>query len=201
MAAKQLPEYQEWEQLVTEKWDHWQHYLDMYSYALQKPARSFLTGSFYPGLYQQRLLSRDFAAAMQAVGEVKPEEVEEYARLTDNPKIKSVYAYHTELLHGYWFWNPLAAAVSATLTGVAVIVAKPKVWYFVPGALAYLAMMGIQNRIHATNIGAALDLAQWTAEKRKASIWLKEKTTAPANLPPLTQMQQQMVHLVTSFKG
>lgn len=200
--AKQLPEYLEWEALVNSHSEHWQYYLNLYSYALQKPAHTFLTSWMYPGFYQERLLYRDFAAAMQRVGQVKPEEITEFSRLTGDPSVSRTYEYlQSGPLRPTMLWNPLGASLGLLLTLLAARVRKPKVWYFVPGTMVYCATIGLENHYHMLKLGTLVDLADWTAEQRKAKIWLAEKKHEPSNLPPLQQMEKQLIDLVTQFKG
>lgn len=200
--AKQLSEYQEWEALVDSRRAHWQYYLNLYSYALQKPASTFLTSWLYPGFYQERVLYRDYAAAMQRVGEVKPEEIAEFSRLTGDPAVARTYKYiQSGPLHPSMLWNPLGAALGLCLTLLAARVRKPKVWYFVPGTMVYGATIGLENRYHMLRLGTLVDLAEWTAEQRKAHIWLAEKKLAASSLPPVQQMEKQLITLVTQFKG
>ena len=202
MAAKQLPEYKEWENLVSQHWDHWQYYLDLYSYSIQKPARSLLTSYLYPGFYQERLLSRDFAAAMQAVGEVKEQEITEYTKLTGDFAARRTFHYHADgPLRPSMYWNPFGALLGLFTTLLAARVRKPKVWYFVPGTLLYLGTIGLENRFHMVRIGAAIDLAQWTAERRKASIWLSEKNIKPAGIFPVHHLEQQFISLIQDIKA
>lgn len=200
--AKQLAEYQEWESLVASNREHWQYFLNLYSYALQKPSHTFLTSWMYPGFYQERLLYRDYAAAMQRVGEIKTEEIEEFSRLTGDPAVGRTYEYiKGGPLRPSMFWNPLGIALGFCMTLLSARIRKPKVWYFVPGMLVYGTTIGLENRYHMLKLGTLVDMAEWTAEQRKAKIWLAEKKHEPSNLPPVQQMEKQLIDLVTQFKG
>jgi hypothetical protein len=200
--AKELPEYQEWDSLVNSNREHWQYYLNLYSYALQKPSKPFLTSWMYPGFYQERLLYRDYAAAMQRVGDVKPQEIAEFSRLTGDPSVAKTYKYiNSGPLHPSMLWNPLGAALGLILTLLAARVKKPKVWYFVPAWMVYGATIGLENRFHMLKLGTLVDLAEWTAEQRKAKIWLAEKKFTTSGLPTAQQMEKQLIDLVTQFKG
>lgn len=200
--AKELAEYQEWQSLVDSHREHWQYFLNLYSYALQKPASTFLTSWLYPGFYQERLLYRDYAAAMQRVGEVKSDEIEEFSRITGDLAVVRTYDYiRSGPLRPAMLWNPLGASLGLLLTLLAARIRKPKVWYFVPGTLAYLTTIGLENRYHMLRLGTLVDLAEWTAEQRKVKIWLAEKKQATSNQPPVHQMEKQLIDLVTQFKG
>jgi hypothetical protein len=47
-----------WENLVKGNWDSWDAKRRMVSYALQKPANSFISNWYYPIYYQERLLRK-----------------------------------------------------------------------------------------------------------------------------------------------
>ena len=200
--AKQLPEYLEWEAMVNSHREHWQYYLNLYSYALQKPAQTFLTSWMYPGFYQQRLLYRDYAAAMQKVGEIKPDEISEFSQLTGDDTIFRTYEYlRSGPLRPSMLFNPVGASLGALITFLAAKVRKPKVWYFVPGIIVYCATIGLENHFNYLKLGRLVDMAEWTAEQRKAKIWLAEKKQESTKLPPLPNMQKQLIDLVIQFKG
>jgi hypothetical protein len=201
MAASNLAEYKEWESLVDANWDKWQYRRNLYDYALQKPANSFFTKSLYPSWYQERLLTYQFVTNMQQLGDIKPEELNEFQSLTNDKYLKPGYEIATKgWLRLSALWNPIGLLGWATITLISMRVHKPVSWYIVPGLMFYTFSVGIDNRNAMLNLGNVVDMTKWVAEKRKAELWILEQKKDLAKLPTLPTLESQLKNLIDNFK-
>ena len=202
MAGRSLPEYQAWEASFKENWDNWEYYRNLYSYALQKPANTFFSSRNYPLMYQQRLLRKQYVENMQLLGEVKAEEVQEYAKVSKCCCFPGTYRYFTKGPYNLVnLWNRWGAAGWGCSAYWAWYVKKAPSWYIAPGLLFYVFSVGVQNRIYKLQLGSMVDMTEWALEKRKAEVWRAEMKKDFADEISMLDFWNQFRELAKSYKA
>ena len=189
----------EWNKLVDKNWEYWEYYRDLFDFTLTKAANSVFTRTLYPAFYQDKLLKREFVENMQLLGELKPEEISEFEKISGNQILKYVYNYYKKPTGGYFgYFNTGLLFVAAVLPATAYKCNKSYSWYVVPPLLFILFGSFASQKVLHINLGQAVDMTQWALEQRKAQVWLEEKKHPTAKLAPFPELQHQIVEIVKS---
>jgi hypothetical protein len=196
-----MAKLEQWNKLVDKNWEYWEYYKDLYDYALSKGANTALTKPLYPKFYQQRLIKREFVNNMQLLGELKPEEIEEYSKLTKQPYLDRVYKFHSKPSGKIPFvlFPPAIACTGVTML-LLIGATKSISWHFMAPLLTFVTvnMLGIQ--LYKLRIGNLVDCTQWALQKRKAEVWLEEKKHPTSKIASIPSLKYQILEIVRANK-
>ena len=177
---------EQWNRTVDQHWDYWEYYRDLYDFSLSKGANTILTRSFYPYLYH-----------MQLLGELSPEEIQEYEKLSGSKYISHIYSYHHRASGPFPFaLFPPAFVAAAAMTPLLYRAHKSISWYFMVPILTFATvhMFGISSyRIRITEL---IDCTNFALQKRKAQVWLEQKRHPTAKIAALPDLKAQILEIV-----
>lgn len=192
---------EQWNQLVDKSWEYWEYYKDLYDYSLYKGASTLLTAPLYPNFYQVRLMKREFVNNMQLLGELKPEEIDEYSRLTKKPFLHKVYKFHSTPSGKIPFvLFPPAIFFSGITLMMVTRATKSISWYFMAPLITFIMVNTAGNQLYRLRIGDIIDCSQWALQKRKAEVWLEDKKHPTSKIATIPQLKNQILELVRANK-
>ena len=192
---------EQWNRSVDQHWDYWEYYRDLYDFSLSKGANTFLTRCFYPFLYQERLAKREFVRNMQLLGELTPEEISEFERLSGNKYLSHVYSYH----HRPSGPLPLVVFPPAFVAAVAVLpllyrAHKSISWYFMVPILSFTTVHMLGVNLYRVKIPELIDCTNFALQKRKAEVWLEQKRHPTAKIAALPDLKAQILEIVNQVR-
>jgi hypothetical protein len=191
----------EWNKLVDKNWEHWEYYKDLFNYSLTKAANSVFTRPLYPFYYQQRLLKREFVENMQQLGELKPEEIEAYSKLSKSPRLKYAYKFYKKPTGRFIAYFPLGLlGISTLIPYITYSSIKPLSWYIVPTVLFVFFSTVATNKLLKLALPEVVDMTQWAIEKRKAKVWAEESNHPISKIASYPLLQEQIKKIAIANK-
>jgi hypothetical protein len=199
--AIETTKMKEWNELVLKNWDYWQYYKEMIDYSLQKSANSPITKYLYPMFYQERLLKRLFVENMQILGDITKEEVLQFETITNRHYLYNLYNYYRKPEGGSMKIQSIALYANAILLGREIYISKRPVfmWFLIP-TVFYLGSIAVIRRLDMLCFGVLVNLTQWTAEKRKAEVWVSQELIKVPRLKDYPLYSNQIMKIIIDEK-